>query len=253
MIFRCCLLLLLGLAGTGRFSIAADLPADATVEQVLTRLHEVGRDLKTLSARVTLSETDRRDASQTVRLGRVLLQQEPVQRVLVVFTEVERDEKVRDEMIEYKLEDGWLTDRNYARKTEVRRQVTPAGQRLNLLRLGEGPFPLPIGQAPEEVKRQFAVNRLAADHVDDAPEGCVGLRLAPLAGSAFVSKFVHLDVWVDRVSGMPRRIEALDANRATLRRTDLADVKLNVEARDQDFALPDIVGKGWNRIEEPMK
>jgi hypothetical protein len=35
--------------------------------------------------------------------------------------------------------------------------VLRPGEKVNLLKLGEGPFPLPIGQKRDDVKRQFDV------------------------------------------------------------------------------------------------
>ena len=67
-------------------------------------------------------------------------------RMRITFDQRIQEGAVQAQKIEYLLAGGWLIDRNYTRKIEVNRQVLRPGEKVNLLKLGEGPFPLPIGQ-----------------------------------------------------------------------------------------------------------
>ena len=44
------------------------------------------------------------------------------------------------EKTEYLLDGQWLIDRNYRAKNEVKREVLKRGQKMDLFKLGEGPF-----------------------------------------------------------------------------------------------------------------
>ncbi len=127
------------------------ITTDSTIDQVLIALHDAGADLKNFDASVSMRDFDPLTGESTTRQGDVWYQRRDggSDRMRVVFPTVVRGErKFADEKIEYKLEDGWLWDRTYKNKTEVKRQVLKPGQKINVLKLGEGPFPLPIGQDP---------------------------------------------------------------------------------------------------------
>src|SRR4029450_10860513 len=76
------------------------------------------------------------------------------------------DKKVKGERavsgfkLEYTLDKGWLIERDVAKKLQVERQVLKEGQKMNLLKLGEGPFPLPVGQERSEVLKMFDAKKL---------------------------------------------------------------------------------------------
>src|SRR5205814_1317034 len=126
---------------------------------------------------------------------------------------------------EYLLDGGWLIDRDYRAKNEVRRQIARAGEKVNLFQLGKGPFPLPIGQDKKDVHEQFEVTKLPP--AKDDPAGAVHLQLTPKEKTDFARKFSRIDVWVDQHTKMPVRIETIDRNQTTDRQTDLEKMKVN--------------------------
>ena len=153
--------------------------------------------------------------------------------------------------LDYVLDEGWLTDRDYQKKLEVRRQVLRPGQKMNLLKLGEGPFPLPIGQDKEEVKRQFDATKEPLG-VDD-PKGTVA-RLAwrRRRGRSSRSGFSRSTCSSTPGRECRRRIDTVE-RAGTTRSTDLTNVKLNSGVKDDAFVLPKIDEPGWNRREEPFE
>lgn len=227
------------------------LTADTSVNDVLDALEQVGQGLKDFDANVSMSQSDQATGEDSQRTGRVWYQLagDGNARVRVTFNKRIDGRKLRDEVIEYLLEGGWVTDRNYKDKVEVRRQIIKPGQKMYLLKLGEGPFPLPIGQRKDDVLTQFDVKKLPADKED--PAGSVHLELSPKKGTSFDRKFKVIDVWVDGRSHMPVRISTLDKNETSVRTTDLTDVKVNAGLKDGDFALPNIDRENWNRTSEP--
>jgi outer membrane lipoprotein-sorting protein len=229
----------------------ADLSATSSVDETLDALYDVGKDLKSFTADVKLTENELVAQDVTTRTGKVWYQRKPGgdTRLRVAFDKRTQDEVTQEQRIDYLLDKGWLIDRNYSRKLEVNHQVLRPGERINLLKLGEGPFPLPIGQKREDVLKQFDVAKveLATNELPDA----VHIQLTPKPGTQFDRKFSSIDVWVDYKGNMPRRIETLDKNKMTLRGTDLQNVKLNTELSDADFKLPEIAAQDWQRRDEP--
>lgn len=244
-------LLLLALL-TATATAESPLPPDASVDQVLDALDARGKSLTGFVADVTLTETDEATKIDSQRAGRVWFQKrEGNDRIRVTFDQKLQGRFARPEKVEYLLDNGWLTDRDYKRSIEVKRQVLRPGEKINLLRLGEGPFPLPIGQPKKDVHREFEVTKGAK--APDDPPNTVHLALKPKAGTRLARKFNQIDVWVDAQSHMPTRIEALDVNETTTRRTDLRNVKVNPEPAlgDRDFALPKIDERNWELHTEP--
>jgi len=232
---------------------AGQLTADASVDQVLDALHTRGQNLNSFDAKVTLTESDLNTALETTRSGIVRYQKKPdaSERIRVVFDKKIDGKKVFDEKIEYMLDGPWLIDRDYNKRIEVRRQVLKPGEKTNLLKLGEGPFPLPIGQKKEDVKKLFDVTK--AKPTKDDPAGTVHLRLKPIPGTQFAKKFSEIEVWVDAKTHMPRKIETLDRGQTASRGTDLSDFRPNADLKDADFKLEPVPPDKWRTHEEQFR
>jgi outer membrane lipoprotein-sorting protein len=239
-------------AETAQATRPAALTAESPTDTVLDALDVVGRDLRSFSASVRLAETDAIAQDTVARTGTTIYQATAPgeARMRITFEQRIQDGAVQAQKIEYLLAGGWLVDRNYARKVEVNRQVLRPGEKINLLKLGEGPFPLPIGQPKDEVYKQFEVKKVAAAAGD--PQGTVHLELKPKAGTRFERNFSVIDVWVDLGTHFPRRIATSDRNATSLRTTDLENIRVGVEVADEAFKLPEI-GPDWQRRDEPFE
>jgi outer membrane lipoprotein-sorting protein len=228
------------------------LSAQTSVDDVLDALDLAGRDLKDFDADVTLTEEDTsgRTGSDLTRTGKVWFQLLPdgQARIHIVFDKSQSGNKIHENKLEYKLADGWLTERDYKSQKEVKRQVTKPGEKISLLKLGEGPFPLPIGQKKEDVKAVFDV---AAKPVEEGdPAGTVHLELTPKADTSYARRFKSIDVFVDPRTHLPVRIGTLDKKGGTYRTTDLKNFKLNPGLKESDFELPAIKAGEWNLTSE---
>lgn len=222
----------------------APVDGETSVDATLDKLDALGRDLKDFTADVELAEIDGLSGNSTTRIGTVRYQSRDGgnARIRVTFTKKDEDDRLFDEKIEYVLQDGNLVDRNYNTKSEVRRQVMKPGEKVNLLKLGEGPFPLPIGQDKAEVHKLFDVTLIAP--ADGDPANATHLRLAPKPDTQFAGKFTAIDVWVDAASSFPVRIDAEDGNKTNVRKTEFKNVKTNTGLADADFTLEAV--EGWN-------
>lgn len=224
------------------------------IDEILDALDARGRDLKAFTADVSLTEGDPTLANEVTRRGKVLYQDrgndKQGARLRVIFDKRETGKRSFNEKIEYLLQDGWLVDRTYEPKNiEVKRQVLRPGEKIDLLKLGQGPFPLPIGQKKDAVHEQFDVKKIAPAK-DDPKNVGVHVQLAPKKGTQFERKFDVIDVWVDPKTNMPARIDTVQGD--TVKTTILENFKPNPEPAltDKDFALPAIDKGKWDLHEE---
>ena len=227
---------------------APKLSADSSINDLLDALDAVGQGLKDFTAKVALTDNDVATDLTTKRTGQVWYETNADNaKVRVTFDHKIAGRKITDERLDYLLADGKLTDRNGRNKVETKRQVLKPGQKVDLLKLGEGPFPLPIGQKRDDVLANFTVTKLPPDPAD--PKNTVHLQLTPKPKSSFERKFKSIDVWVDLATHMPARIATLDKAETTTRTTDLSEIKLNGGVRDSDFDLPKL-DSDWQSNEE---
>ena len=241
---------------------AATAANDSNLDDLLRQLERAGKMLQGFTAKLKLTEADTSLGQSTVRTGNVWFVKKPdgSARVHVVFDRtIDEERRIAhtDQKIEYLLDGPWLIERNYKIRNEVKREVLKPGQKLDLFKLGEGPFPLPIGQDPQDVHRQFDVRRVAP--TKDDPPNAAHLQLIPKPGTDLARKFATIDVWVDPQSHMPIRVDTLDARKQTARSTELGNLAVNPPGglSDADFRLPNIDKENWNRHveslnEEPM-
>jgi hypothetical protein len=238
------------------FRAAAALGPGSDLDSILDALDARGKGLKDFSANVALHTIDNRTGEDSAQLGRVVYDDNGGNpRIRVAFDKKEVDDGTgkrvsQKKRLDYVLENGWLTDRDYQKKLEVCRQVLQPGQKMNLLKLGEGPFPLPIGQDKAEVKKQFEATKVETAKED--PADTVHVKLVPKPGTQFQKRFKQIDVFVDTKTDMPVRIDTMEPA-GTTRSTELTNVKLNGGVNAGDFALPNIDNEGWNRREEPYQ
>jgi hypothetical protein len=138
------------------------LTSASTLDEVLDALDARGKNLRDFSASVRLSSVDNSIGSATAQTGKVFYQRNPGgdARIRVTFDKFDDGNKVMPQNHQYTLDAGWLVERNYDKKQEIRRQVLKPGEKMDPLKLGEGPFPLPIGQKKEDVKKLFDVARI---------------------------------------------------------------------------------------------
>ena len=246
-------------------SAFADPPADmasralnnqSSVDDILDALDARGKGFKSFSTDVKLEEETTDMGATTTRFGKVIYQDQGngKARIRVSFDRIQHDDKKQvEEKLIYELIDGKLIERNYKTKSEVTQQVIRPGEKLDLFKLGQGPFPLPIGQPKEEVHKQFEVKKLEPEKDNPPPPDSVGIELTPNADTKLARKLKWIKVWVDDKSHMPIQITTRDHNETMDRTTDLSNVQVNPNLSDQDFDLGKLPGSDWNVTNQPYE
>lgn len=247
------------LAGISRADLPADianvqLTNDSSIDQILDALDARGREFKTFTANVKLAESATDFGDTTTRAGKVVYQDQGngQARIRVSFDTIQRnDAKPINEKLDYELIDGKLIDRNYKTRNQITQQVIRPGQKIDLFKLGQGPFPLPIGQPKDAVHQEFEVKKI--DPAKDDPASTIHLQLIPKPNTRLARKMKTIDAWVETKSHMPIRIATRDTNETTDRTTDLSDVQINPAVSDQDFDLGKLPDPNWNVTDQPFQ
>jgi hypothetical protein len=131
----------------------------------------------------------------------------------------------------------------------------PDGTRLDPLRLGEGPMPLPVGQRADDVRRRFTV---ALAPAPDAPllkrlEEVQGLVLVPKPGSGVDEDFEEVRVWYDLRTFAPVGVVATMKGGDT-KTVLLRDVAVNAGLDAAAKAMLDrAVPTDWRRDVRPFR
>jgi outer membrane lipoprotein-sorting protein len=258
---RYTLLILLSVV-LGSYALA-DYPPDiashqlsdkSSIDEVLDALDARGHGFKTFSADVKHTEESTDFGDRTTHWGKVSYQDlgNGSARIRVTFDSLQKnDGKKINEKDEYELVDGKLIERHYRDKKQSTQQILRPGQKIDLFKLGEGPFPLPIGQPKEEVYKQFDVKKI--DPAKDDPPGTVHLQLVPKPDTKLARKLKIIDTWVDAKSHMPVRIATRDKNETMDRTTELSNVQVNPSLSDADFDLGKLPDQDWNVTEQAFQ
>lgn len=132
------------------------------VDDLLNALEAAGQDLRTLTAEVRYTKSFALEGDEQTRLGVLTYLAEPGdpprRKFGVRWTELRVDDRRDTDYRHAYIFDGeWLVERleREGQKQFIKRQVVKPGTSFDPLRLGEGPFPVPIGQSREDILARF--------------------------------------------------------------------------------------------------
>jgi hypothetical protein len=238
-------------------SVDAPKPFD-TSDQLLDALQRATDGLHDFRANVIYDRLDAITEDRERRIGRIVLQQDDkgARRFAITFDQfIDAAGHASPQPQRFTFADGWLVEFDDARKQSIERQLVPEGTKLDPLRLGEGPLPLPVGQKADDVRRRFTVSLAPAP---DAPllkrlEGVQGLVLVPRKGSGVDEDFEEVRVWYDLRTfapvGVVAKLKGGDTKTVLLR-----DVAVNAGLDEATTKLLQTkVPEGWQRDVRPWR
>ena len=201
-----------------------------------------------------------------IRRGRLYFQTEPAEgdqrprrKFAVSFDTLQLDDVIRPEQQALIFDGEWLVEKREAEKQWVARQMAPPGSQIDPLRLGEGPLPIPFGQARAEIMARFDVELVdASDGIDwadldaelyrESVGECWQLHLVPKPGTTDAERFHEIRLWyAPDASGriLPRMAFTVD-RKGDQAFVQLIGAKVNVPLPEGviDMTEPDIT-EGW--------
>jgi len=212
-----------------------------TADQLLTGLETANRDLTSLRAQIQYTRDSGRleGAVQTVRRGTIHYAAKlpgvgaaapdakgPARRGFSVrFNEMIVDQAKRDERREFVFDGEWLVEKYPGEKQFFKRRIVPPGEVADPLRIGEGPFPIPIGQKREDIQARF--DTTLVDPMEGIPDNqprtkkiieedsAYQLKLIPKAGTDEAREFKEIRLWYRSKDLLPRMAQTINRENGT--------------------------------------
>ena len=218
-------------------------PRQARILTILKALRQRGKTLRNFQAHLVVRVHHLRTDEKDMNIGHIWYQQSNgTTRFDIRFNMLVVDGAIAKRHADHDIVfDGrWLIDRNGSAKIFRKIEIAPPGRKFNPLRLGQGPIPIPIGQKPSDVEKEFHVELLKNKKM---PPHTIGLKLIPRDKSAFT--FVDVDFWINTHVWLPVKIirTAPDGTPTT---AILSKIVLNKSMR-HDFHLSP-PGSGWTVV-----
>jgi len=241
----------------GLFAVQAEQPVDGTddtvvvepvvdeapgeianADDLLFALEDADDDLRTLRATIRYTREFAIAGDVQIRDGKLMFASDADRanrRFAIEFSRLYVGDRVEDEVKHIVFNGTWFVEKIPADKQFFKRQVVPPGETFDPLKIGQGPFPIPIGQRRADILREYDAELLeASDGLDDAnlianAADTYQLRLTPIEELADDAEFEEVRLWYSRDTLLPRlaRTVAADGDIATVM---LIGVAINDEA-----------------------
>jgi len=148
--------------------------------------------------------------------------------------------RIKDEM-EYAFDGKWFNVKDHANKKLQQIQVAAPGEKVEPLRLGKGPFPLPFGQKVDDVLEFF--HPVTRDPLPSDPPNTRYLKLTPKPGKSDQVNFTEVEQWMDKETYLPVKLIAKEKNKTVTtvlfgkREGDKLIIDTKPAIKDSDFTL----------------
>ena len=222
------------------------------VKRRLENLEKAGAKYAAIQAKVQYQVDMAMTGDTEQRTGWVAYQQETAQtpaKFRVQFETLRLGEgKTINDRVDYAFDGEWLTVAKHRIKQMTRYQVATKGEKVDPLKLGRGPFPLPFGQKTGQMIRFFEAS--ARPSTPDDPKDTDYLKLTTRKEFKKDINFTQLEMWIERATNLPVKLVSKDdkKNVTTLVFTDIqTDKKLS----DDMFLLPRPLG--WSLSIEKLE
>jgi hypothetical protein len=212
---------------------ASQPPAAANpVESLLDKLERSAADLNAFTAKVTYDKQDAVLGRPERRTGELIYRVDPDTKrktFAILFDSVIIGQRKRNDLKHYIFDGRWLVEINPKEKQFIKREIVAPGKELDPLKLGEGPFPLPIGQAKSEVLARFDVTpaEVPQQGLLKDLKNVDGLTLVPKPGTREARDFAKVVLFYDKQTSLPIGIHTMEPDGGDEKTILLGDVQRN--------------------------
>ena len=180
---------------------------ESPVDQLLERLEEEHGAIRLFSSPLTYRKDYDLEGDFETRLGEIAVTIDPPDRdVVLVFDRIIDASGHGTSRSEYHaFEEGWWIEMTPDRKRIVRRQISRPGEDLDPFKLGEGPFPLPLAQKADAVRRRFeaSIGTLPDEPLFRGLKGVEVLHLIPRVGTTAHEDHESIDLLFEKTNLLP--------------------------------------------------
>ena len=232
------------------------------VEALLDRLERSAEDLRDFQANIRYDIWDAVTEGRQTRGGELIYQVDPAdksKRFAINFNSLIIDQTRWNESVRYIFAEGWVVEVDHKIKQFIKRQIVAPGEEFDPLKLGEGPFPLPIGQSKTEVLARFDVSLLDVPSDPFLAEMLTrrdveGIVLIPKPGTPQAEKFQRVELFYDRATMLPVGINAVaagaidpdDPDSSNRKTVLLMNLKRNQGVDESKLSIAEPDKRQWN-------
>ncbi len=225
--------------------------------KLLDRLEKAGREHKTVEATIDYLVEDMLTGDREQRTGWVAFrkgQKDDPDNFRVCFQTLKLGEggsaKVQ---VDYAFDGQVLTVAKHRIKQMTRYSVAAPGEKVEAMKLGRGPFPLPFGQTVEDMLAFFKAETRPAGKSPAAeePQDADYLLLTTRLDKRKQTNMDKAEMWIDRKTGLPVRIVSRENKTKKVTTLNFGEIKTNRELSAETFLLPK--PPGWNLTVEKFE
>lgn len=237
----------------------------ANADDLLIALERTGADIRTLEGTLrytrTFGELEGGDAQ--VREGRLLFVSDPPsipapeaetakarRRFEVDFTSTIIDNARHADEQTFIFDGEWFIEKSPEQKQIIKRQVVPKGQSIDPLAIGEGPFPIPIGQKRDRILERFEASlappgeSFPAGTPPEALRETWQLRLVPRRGTDEARQYREVRIWYRKDDLLPRMARTTDKDDSS---TEIFLTSMKLNAPLPKGAFDTTTPEGWDQ------
>jgi hypothetical protein len=155
--------------------------------------------------------------------------------------------KTTNEKIDYAFDGQWLTVAKHKIKNITLYQLAAKGQKLEALRIGKGPFPLPFGQSAADMVKYFKPT--TRPPVESDPKDTIYLRLTTRPEHLKDMPTTRMEMWIDAKTHLPVKLKSRDKDRNTTT-VMFKKIQTNKAVDEKAFRIPHPIG--YEVIRSPM-
>jgi hypothetical protein len=232
--------------------------SDPAIDAMLDSIEASADDLAGFTAILRYEISDAILRRKTIRIGTMIYEHttpERPRRFAILLDKMLRDiggGKFRvEERPQHFIFDGRsLAEINHDAKQYIERELVPPGREYDALKIGNGPFPLPVGQAKSDVLARYAVSSVEVPEEGELSrvrdiDGVTmrGLRLTPKSHMPESEDLAHIDLYFDTATWLPVGIIVLEKNRdvktVSLRKIDRNPALSSDQSAKLELIRPD--------------
>ncbi len=223
-------------------------PATSDAIALLDRLERAGEGLRDFSADITYFLWDAMLERREIRSGEILYDVRPDdggRRFAILVTSVIVGNRKDNQNKRYIFDGSWFVEIDHDNRMFTKRQIVAPGERFDPLKLGEGPFPLPVGQRREDVLARFEASLLDGTEHEVlarflAGKPVEGLKLVPLPSTPQAKEIAEVEIFYDAATLLPLGIVLTETHgdrktvmlRQLERNQGIDESKLSIEEPD---------------------
>jgi len=226
---------------------SAPMSSDPAVA-LLDRLETAGNLLRDFRADITYYLWDSMLERREIRGGEIVYVVSPddgSRRFAILVTSVSVGNRRNNQNKRYVFDGSWFVEIDQDNRMFTKRQIVAPGERFDPLTLGEGPFPLPVGQRRKDVLARFEVSVLEGTRHEVLArflEGrkVEGLKLVPRPSTPQAKEIAEVEIFYDAATLLPVGIVLTETNgnrktvmlRHLKRNEGIDESKLSIEEPD---------------------